>query len=239
MCGKDELLPFVCKYCGQSFCAEHRLPESHNCLMVGTRVIPMQRVKDRRDDTTYTRPSPFRTSRTELMHLTVAILVFFIVEAPRFLPFGTVILAIIASIIALAFVLHELAHKVMAQYYGLWSEFRLDPLGTILSLFTALSPIKLIAPGAVVIFGFETTKESVGKISIAGPLTNMLQILLFTFLSQFFPLFWFAVILNTDIAFFNLLPISILDGRKVFGWSKKAWAVIFLPTLALWIFFNF
>lgn len=24
-------LPFHCKYCGNSFCSEHRLPENHNC----------------------------------------------------------------------------------------------------------------------------------------------------------------------------------------------------------------
>ena len=30
-CGKDEYMPFRCKYCGGYFCAEHRLPEMHNC----------------------------------------------------------------------------------------------------------------------------------------------------------------------------------------------------------------
>jgi len=30
-CGKEVLFPFVCTYCGKTFCAEHRLPESHQC----------------------------------------------------------------------------------------------------------------------------------------------------------------------------------------------------------------
>ena len=30
-CGKDEYMPFRCKYCGGYFCSEHRLPEMHNC----------------------------------------------------------------------------------------------------------------------------------------------------------------------------------------------------------------
>ncbi len=31
-CGKDlEGLPFVCKFCGHSFCTKHQLPENHNC----------------------------------------------------------------------------------------------------------------------------------------------------------------------------------------------------------------
>ncbi len=31
VCGKDELLPYRCKYCGGVYCVEHRLPEEHDC----------------------------------------------------------------------------------------------------------------------------------------------------------------------------------------------------------------
>ncbi|WP_174591062.1 AN1-type zinc finger domain-containing protein [Methanocella conradii] len=31
ICGEYELLPFKCKYCGGTFCGEHRLPEKHDC----------------------------------------------------------------------------------------------------------------------------------------------------------------------------------------------------------------
>ena len=32
-CNKDlsDTLPFVCKWCGKSFCAKHQLPENHYC----------------------------------------------------------------------------------------------------------------------------------------------------------------------------------------------------------------
>jgi len=30
-CGKEEYLPFECRYCGGKFCVEHRLPEAHRC----------------------------------------------------------------------------------------------------------------------------------------------------------------------------------------------------------------
>jgi len=36
ICGKTVVMPFVCKYCYGSFCAEHRLPENHNCTRVST-----------------------------------------------------------------------------------------------------------------------------------------------------------------------------------------------------------
>jgi len=32
VCFKQELMLFKCKYCGGSFCAEHRLPENHACV---------------------------------------------------------------------------------------------------------------------------------------------------------------------------------------------------------------
>ena len=31
-CGIDVMLPFTCAYCGGTYCAEHRLPENHQCL---------------------------------------------------------------------------------------------------------------------------------------------------------------------------------------------------------------
>ena len=30
-CGREVVLPFTCAYCGGNYCAEHRLPENHNC----------------------------------------------------------------------------------------------------------------------------------------------------------------------------------------------------------------
>jgi len=31
VCGRDDILPFKCNYCGKTLCSDHRLPESHNC----------------------------------------------------------------------------------------------------------------------------------------------------------------------------------------------------------------
>jgi len=31
VCGKEEYLMYRCNYCGQQFCSEHRLPETHRC----------------------------------------------------------------------------------------------------------------------------------------------------------------------------------------------------------------
>lgn len=34
ICGQEELMPFKCRYCGGTYCANHRLPERHDCSMI-------------------------------------------------------------------------------------------------------------------------------------------------------------------------------------------------------------
>ena len=68
--------------------------------------------------------------------------------------------------------LHELAHKIVAQRNGAWAEFRAYPLGLVLAVVSALLGFILAAPGAVYIQGAISRKQD-GKISIAGPLTNL------------------------------------------------------------------
>lgn len=36
-CGQKELMGFTCSYCNNYFCAEHRLPEKHDCMGIKRR----------------------------------------------------------------------------------------------------------------------------------------------------------------------------------------------------------
>ena len=71
--------------------------------------------------------------------------------------------------------------------------------------------------------------DDYGKVSIAGPATNIGM-----------GLFYFAVYLvtgsplvaalarigmniNASLALFNLLPFGVFDGAKVLSWNKAAW----------------
>ena len=240
ICGKDELLPFICSYCGKTLCSEHRLPENHNCLALPKTQPTIEREGIRSLQKSRIGLSPFRTSKTEILHLTAGIFIFFLVEALRFIGYRLSLrtLAVVAIGVALAFVLHELAHKFTAQHYHLWSEFRLDPFMAFLSLLTAIPwiPIKLIAPGAVQIYGHSITMEQMGKISIAGSLVNLVQAVAFLGLSFYIPELLFVAALNADLAMFNLIPFSILDGRKIFVWNKIIWAITFIVALAIWVF---
>ena len=118
-----------------------------------------------------------RTSETEIKHLLVAWLAIslaftIIFERPPTEYFALTFLAS-ALTVGLGFVLHELAHKIVAQRYGSWSEFRAEPLMLLFAILTAFAGFVFAAPGAVVIFNPYLTREQSGKIAVAGPLTNV------------------------------------------------------------------
>lgn len=182
-------------------------------------------------------------SGTEVKHLSIATLLVmgigasFGMSPDIFSKLGSLLmLALSALVLTVSFLAHELAHKFAAQKSGLWAEFRLTLFGALLTLFSIISPFfKIISPGAVMIGGFFDRKR-VGRISVAGPLTNIvlsLAFLLATFLAPDDFVFLLGFAINAWIAFFNLIPFGILDGFKVFSWNKAVWALAFATSLVL------
>jgi len=178
----------------------------------------------------------FTTSSREIADLTIALLV---LVALGFSWYGfslspPVIGAVLVGVLP-AFLLHEFAHKLSAQRYGFWAEFRLDTFGIVITAISILAPFKIIAPGAVLIWGPPAGKTVMGRISLAGPLTNMLLVAVFFVLLPFIPPYiaWFSIGFNAFVAFFNLLPFGIFDGRKVIAWNWKIWLLFFAVSLIL------
>jgi Zn-dependent protease len=175
-------------------------------------------------------------SKTETRHLILgtalvtAAGISFFVGSP--LQTGLIGLTVASILFALGFILHELAHKYVAQGYGLWAEFRLNMTGLLLTALSIVSPIKFIAPGAVVISGL-ADKDKMGRTAFAGPLVN---IIITAGLLIVVPIFRSGVIhaallygasINAFLALFNLIPLSVFDGRKVYTWNRQYWAVLF------------
>jgi Zn-dependent protease len=135
------------------------------------------------------------------------------------------------------FVFHELSHKFVAQRYNFWAEFRMWPMGLLLALVTSLIGFIFAAPGATYISGMNISNSENGRISIAGPLVNIVIALLFLPFALFWSpdsLLWYigslGSYINFFLALFNMLPIGPLDGAKVWRWSLPIWAATFIPT---------
>ena len=136
----------------------------------------------------------------------------------------------------LGFVLHELAHKFVAQHYGCIAEFR--AFDRMLYLAVGLAAIVgwiFAAPGAVMISGTVTRKEN-GIISIAGPATNFILAGLFWFIAQSVPIFTVGYFVNAWLGLFNLIPFGNFDGKKILMWSKFWWTTSVVAGVGLLFF---
>jgi Zn-dependent protease len=141
------------------------------------------------------------------------------------------------SIFSSAFLFHEIAHKFSAQMMGFWSEFRLNTLGLAITLVSLFSPLKIVAPGAVLVSG-SLYLSDYGKISLAGPLTNIVMAALFFALDLNFntSTTWIGVYINSLLALFNMIPFGMFDGAKIFRWNWRIWLVTILIAGALFFY---
>lgn len=152
-------------------------------------------------------------------------------------------LAIAAVAVGTGFLLHELAHKYVAIHFGAKAEYRAWNVGLLVAIVVAFFfRFIFAAPGAVYIFGKNVTLRENGLISLAGPLMNIvigiigLMIVAAYNGTNIAHVAGIVASINLYLAMFNLLPIFVLDGAKVFAWNKLVWALLFIP-LFLILFF--
>ncbi|MBW6518045.1 MAG: hypothetical protein K0A89_06050 [ANME-2 cluster archaeon] len=143
--------------------------------------------------------------------------------------------------VGISFIIHEMGHKFIAQQYGAWAEFRMS-IGML--IFAILMAWQLgflfAAPGAVQIFGPHISKSQYGRIAASGPAMNLFLAIVFMplisepgFLGEVGRL---GVMINLLLAGFNMLPVSVLDGRKVLAWSPAVYAGLFLLIIMVGLF---
>ena len=141
--------------------------------------------------------------------------------------------------VGLGFILHELGHKFVSMKYGYWAEFKLWPQGLLFALVTSFFGFVFAAPGAVYTYANYITDEINGKISIAGPIVNIVLALIFLCIAAavypsafnsgisviIFIVCSLGYSINSFLAVFNLIPIGNLDGSKVLRWNSGIWVI--------------
>jgi Zn-dependent protease len=175
-------------------------------------------------------------SRIELLHLLVATILVTAVglSLDRYSSIAFEFLVIFVS----AFLVHEMAHKLLAQFYGSWAEFRTNLYGLVVTGISALPiiPFKFIAPGAVMVNLSDRSKF--GRVAFIGPLTNLVMGFIFWVLTYQYPSVTYlntGAVFNSWIALFNLLPFGNLDGQKIFSWNKIVWILMILGSMGLFV----
>ncbi len=141
----------------------------------------------------------------------------------------------------IGFILHELMHKYVAQNYHLSAEFFAFYPMLWLALAFSLFGFIVAAPGAVMISGY-LNKERNGKISLAGPATNLVLAIIFliplllisdesllgVFVRQGF-------LINSLLALFNMIPAMPFDGAKVMAWNKTVYYAFTILAFLLFV----
>jgi len=225
------------------------LPENHSCPEIWRAKLPKEQAPAPYEfKVTVQPPRPstkFGFSTIEARDLVISALLVSGVGLSLFgfriltTPLETLITLIL--VFTASFLVHEMAHKITAQRYGLWAEFRLTLWGALITLISIVPqmPFKIISPGAVMIAG-AADKDTIGKTAISGPFTNMIICtgsLALTFVTPknnpLFEVVLFAAVFNAFIAALNLLPFGMFDGWKVFQWSKLVWALAFISSVAI------
>ena len=239
-CDASKSIPFRCNYCDKLFCHMHRIPINHSCVSMKD-YIDKKDIKNNMTNNSNLKMLIFKIkfSKLEILHLSIATILVTAVGLSlnnyRYISWEFLI------IFVSAFLVHELAHKLLAQFYGSWAEFRTNSYGLLVTAFSAIPfiPFKFIAPGAVVIDLSDRSKF--GRVAFVGPLTNLIMGFIFFILSYQYPLIgylYIGALFNSWIALFNLLPFGNLDGQKIFSWNKIVWIFMMVCTMGLFVIIN-
>jgi Zn-dependent protease len=177
-----------------------------------------------------------------------------LISRGNFLTISFLINLLISGIVCgLAFVLHELAHRVVARNYRAEAHFVANNGWLLISIVIAFAGFFIAAPGAVWHRGFLTKRQG-GLIALAGPATNLALAILFliplsvltigvstgriverAIIDMLLILCQTGFSLNAWIGLFNMIPAGPFDGAKVLDWDPK----IFGITVAIGIFLAF
>jgi Zn-dependent protease len=185
-----------------------------------------------------------------LLSLSVLIIAFSIVGEKRLPGIESILISAVG--VGTGFLLHELAHKFVAQRYGYWAEYRASWSGLFFMVVMSFMGFIIAAPGAVMISkddGSTMMKRDQLLISLAGPMTNIILMDFFLILGLasrkminpfLLEVAYFAFYINLILAAFNLIPIDPFDGGKIFRSNRLVWAIVAVPTilLAIPVFFG-
>jgi Zn-dependent protease len=139
-------------------------------------------------------------------------------------------------------ILHDLAHKYGAYRHGCITEYKVWGLGTVTMLSTAWLLGNAFAKPSRTLVRSEKIllPKEAAIIKLAGPLMSLGVAIVSLFLIPLGGLFAVAgsagFSMNLLNSVFSLVPVKPNDGVEIYAWNKLAWAVVFIPLIAFYLY---
>jgi Zn-dependent protease len=140
----------------------------------------------------------------------------------------------------IAELVYWLTMEVVARKMGIWSEYKVWPVGIIMLLVSALAfKSPFCVAGRAKFQSANPTKKSIGLTSLSGPLASLLLGGIFAILLNFGyeQMGSLGVMVCLTKSTFDLIPTPPMNGKEILSWSKAIWLMFFLASIALYCFF--
>lgn len=149
-------------------------------------------------------------------------------------------LAMIVIAALLTIVVSELARRFIAARYKAVTEYQFWGIGAITLIITAVLHQPFSRPARTIINKPEEIgTEKMGKIAMAPCVVSLLLSIMFLVLmalgNGMETIGKEGFKMGMMICVYSLMPFEPMDGKRVIGWSKLAWVLVFIPSLLFYL----
>ncbi|WP_424356948.1 M50 family metallopeptidase [Methanocella sp. MCL-LM] len=183
----------------------------------------------------------FGWSWQELTIATSCIILFaiayIIADRMAMLPENIAIYIIVAGFVVIA---HDVGHRIVAFLLKVDAEFQFWGLGAITMLLTSwLFSMVFAQPSRVLIEKEEHNANEIASIMLAGPAVSLFLSLAFLLLMMVggavAELGALGFTMNMVTVVYSLMPFNPMDGKSIYEWNRRYWAILFIPISILFI----
>lgn len=150
------------------------------------------------------------------------------------------VVPVVFATVVVAELVYWLTMEIVARSMGIWSEYRVWPIGIgMLLVFSLVFRSPFCVAGRSKFKCANPTKRSIGLISLSGPVACILLGGIFAMLLNFGyeQLGSLGVMVCMTKATFDLIPTPPMNGKEIFNWNKIIWLMLFLPSAVSYFFF--